>query len=154
MKITKLVQSCLLVEVDNNKVLVDPGIYSWQDETVRNFDLSGINNVIVTHNGPDHLNNNFVVAIQKSSPNTNWYGTQAVIEQLETMGIAGKTYSDDKNIRFIESEHADLSPWVKKQPEHTSYVLFDNLLISGDCHTLTSMHGARILAGAINGGPQ
>lgn len=61
--------------------------------------------------------------------------------------------SEDEDIKFIKSEHADLSPWFDKQPEHTSYIIFDELLISGDCQTLLNGHGARILAGAINGGP-
>lgn len=32
-------------------------------------------------------------------------------------------------------------------------MLFEDILISGDCQTLSTSSGARILAGAINGGP-
>ena len=53
----------------------------------------------------------------------------------------------------MNSDHADLSPWFAEQPEHASFVVMDELLIGGDCHTLKSSYGARILAGAINGGP-
>lgn len=58
-----------------------------------------------------------------------------------------------RSIQFIESKHADLSPWFDQQPEHTSYVIFGEILISGECQNLTSAHAARILAGVISGGP-
>ena len=69
MKIIKLLHSCLLVQVDGKKILVDPGVYSWQDERVRNVDFSGISAVVVTHNHPDHLDEAFVGAVNQSSPN-------------------------------------------------------------------------------------
>lgn len=153
MDITKLVHSCLLVQKNDIKILVDPGIYSWQDERVKTMNLSGIDAVVVTHSHPDHLNNEFAEAIKSASPNAKWYGTTQVAEQLENMGIGCSIVSQDDSIQFIKSEHADLSPWFSEQPEHASYLLFGDLLISGDCQTLDSSHGAKILAGAINGGP-
>lgn len=153
MKITKLVHSCLLVEVSGKKILVDPGVYSWQDEGVQAADLSGISAVVVTHNHPDHLNNDFAEAVKQSSPEAQWYGTQQTASQLKTIGITCSTTSQDKDVQFIESVHADLSPWFPEQPEHTSYLLFGELLVSGDCQTLTGSHGARVLASAVNGGP-
>jgi L-ascorbate metabolism protein UlaG (beta-lactamase superfamily) len=153
MKITKLVHSCLLVEEDGKKILVDPGVYSWQDEKVKQTDFSDISTVIVTHNHPDHLNEDFARAVAQASPNATWYGTQETADTLEEWGIKGLLSSKDKDIKFIQSEHADLSPWFDKQSEHTSYVIFGDMLVSGDCQTLTSAYGARIIAGAINGGP-
>ena len=153
MRITKLVHSCLLVEKDGKKVLVDPGSYSWQDEKVKSFDFSNISAVVITHNHPDHLNEEFARAVQQASPNAKWYGMPEVIEDLKKLDILGLPSSEDTDIRFIASQHADLAPWFDHQPEHTSYVIFGEILISGDCQTLTNAYGARILAGAINGGP-
>jgi L-ascorbate metabolism protein UlaG (beta-lactamase superfamily) len=153
MKITKLIHSYILIEQGGKKLLVDPGAYSWQDEKVRSTDFSGLSAVVITHNHPDHLNEDFAAAVYKASPNARWYGTQEVIDTLMTIGITGAANSEDSDIQFIESKHADLSPWFDKQPEHTSYLLFEDVLISGDCQTLTSTHGARVLAGAVNGGP-
>jgi L-ascorbate metabolism protein UlaG (beta-lactamase superfamily) len=153
MKITKLVHSCLLVKVGDTKILVDPGVYSWQNESVKKADLSNISAVAVTHNHPDHLNNDFAGAIQQASPEAKWYGPSQVAEQLKALGIDCATSSQDDNVKFVVSAHADLSPWFAEQPQHTSYLLFNDLLVSGDCQTLTSAHGARIIASAINGGP-
>lgn len=153
MNITKLVHSCVLIENNGKKILVDPGNYSWQNQTVKNSDFSNINSVVITHNHPDHFYDEFVKHVAAESPNAMWYGTQEVVSELENMGIRASTTSQNQDITFIESNHADLSPWFNTQPQHTSYVLFGDVLVSGDCQTLTDMHGARILASAINGGP-
>ncbi len=153
MKLTKLVHACLLVEKDGRTILVDPGNYSWQSGLIVPEHLKGIDAVIVTHGHPDHLHEEFVKAVVENSPEAVWYGPQEVATTLSEWGVSARTTSSDDAIRLVDSEHADLSPWFTQQPEHTSYVLFDELLVGGDCHTLTENYGARIFAGAINGGP-
>ncbi len=153
MKLTKFVHSCLLIEKDNTKILVDPGVYSWKSGLVSEEALSGITHVAVTHDHSDHLNQEFVEAVQKSSPSAAWYGPPEVINQLESWGVDGCDSSEDSLVEFIESEHADLSPWFGEQPDHTSYLLLGEVLIGGDCHTLTDGRKAKVFAGAVNGGP-
>lgn len=153
MEITKLVHSCLLINKDGKKILVDPGVYSWNNESVKSFNFTDLSSIVVTHNHPDHLDDEFANAVKTASPNAKWYGTQQAVDQLKSLGIDAFTNSQDNYVKFINSEHADLSPWYGEQPEHTSYLLFGEVLVSGDCQTLNSAHGARILAGAINGGP-
>lgn len=69
MKVTKLVHSCLLVEKDGKKILVDPGLYSWQSAAVKSTDFSDISAVAITHNHPDHFNPEFAKVIKEASPN-------------------------------------------------------------------------------------
>jgi L-ascorbate metabolism protein UlaG (beta-lactamase superfamily) len=67
--ITKLVHACLLVEVDGNRILLDPGIFTWQDER---FDLSmveGVDRILITHEHADHVNSNLVHAVLERSNN-------------------------------------------------------------------------------------
>lgn len=149
MKITKLVHSCLLAETGGKRILVDPGNFSWNSGLVTEGHLDEIDSVVVTHVHPDHCDESFAAAILKHSPDAQWYGTEQVAEKLEGLGIEVNTQSVDSAVQFIQSDHADLSPWMPQQPQHTSFKLFDDLLISGDCHTLASGHGAVILAGAI-----
>lgn len=153
MNVTKLVHSCLIVESNGKRILTDPGNYSWQSGLVTPELLTGIKAVVVTHAHPDHLFEEFVRAIQQASPSAIWYGPAEVVKQLSDWSIQGLTTSDNEDVRFVESQHADLDPWFKIQPEHTSFVLFNDLLIGGDCHTLTESHGARVFAAAVNGGP-
>ncbi len=153
MKITKLVHSCFILEKDGKRILVDPGVYSWQSGVVEEDLMSDLDSVVVTHEHPDHLSEDFVDLVKTKSPGAKWYGPSQVVSQLADWGINGSSSSDDDSIVFIESSHADLDPWFPEQPEHTSFVLFNEVLVGGDCHTLSDSHGARIFAGAINGGP-
>lgn len=153
MKITKLVHSCLLVEFDGKKALVDPGNYSWGSGLVDQAMLKGIDYVLVTHSHADHLDETFASVVNELSPNAVWYVTESTKKLIQNLsGIQIELLSKLSDVLYIESEHADLTHWGGCE-DHSSFVLFGDLLISGDCHTLTSMHGASILAGAINGGP-
>lgn len=153
MKITKFVHSCLLVEQSSRAIIVDPGNYSWQSGLVDEAKLIGIDAVVITHGHPDHMYQEFVEAINKQSPDAVWYGPKDVVAQLADWNISANTQSSDSDVEFIESAHADLSPWFPSQPDHTSYLLFGDVLIGGDCHMLTDGRSAKIFAGAVNGGP-
>lgn len=50
MKITKFGHSCLLIEENGIRILIDPGSYSTQQSQVKNIDL-----VLITHEHEDHL---------------------------------------------------------------------------------------------------
>jgi L-ascorbate metabolism protein UlaG (beta-lactamase superfamily) len=152
MKITKLVHSCIIVEKDGKKVLVDPGVYSWNSGIVEPDMLCDIDYVCITHIHADHCHPDFARVVQEVSPNALWYATHEVRLQLAQWGIDCNTESTLSDVEFVQSQHADLDPW-NTQPEHTSFKIFDDLLVSGDCQTHIDMHGARILAGPINGGP-
>jgi L-ascorbate metabolism protein UlaG (beta-lactamase superfamily) len=152
MKITKLVHSCLLVEKDDKKILVDPGDFSWQSGVVNKSLLHDIDYVVVTHSHLDHLDPEFAKAINELSPNAIWYTTASSQKVLAEIGIVSEIESGLSNIQYIASEHADLEHWGACA-DHSSFVLFGDLYIGGDCHTHKSMHGASVFAGAINGGP-
>lgn len=153
MRITKLVHSCLLVEKDGKKALVDPGSYSWKSGIISDQSiLRDIDYVLITHIHPDHLDTTFANVVHELSPNALWYSTSEVVAKLKTLGIDAHLKSDLADVQIIESKHADLDPW-NTQPEHTSFILFSELIVSGDCQKHSSMHGARVLAGPINGGP-
>lgn len=50
MRVTHLGHACLLVEMADRRVVIDPGNFSTGYE-----DLSGLDAIIVTHNHPDHF---------------------------------------------------------------------------------------------------
>lgn len=153
MKITKLVHSCLLVEKDGKKALVDPGSFSWSSGIITEQSiLSGIDYVVLTHTHADHFDHTFANVVHELSPNAVWYSVPEVVATLRSLGIRAYDKSELSDVQLIKSEHADLDPW-NTQPEHTSFMLFSELFVSGDCQTHQSIHGARILAGPINGGP-
>lgn len=115
--------------------------------------LGDIDYVLVTHAHPDHIDPDYAEAIKRYSPDAIWYATPATKEVLANLqNIQVEVAESGKDVRFVTSQHADLTHWGTCK-DHTSFVLFETILIGGDCHTLDSMHGASIFAAAINGGP-
>ncbi len=152
MKLTKLVHSCLLIESNHGRTLVDPGNYSWQSGVVLPEHLQNINNVAITHVHPDHCDENFVKAILANSPNAVWFGPTDVQLTLSTWGI-NNFATEALGIKPVDSKHTHLAPWFPNDPDHTSYLIDDTILISGDCHSISDGLDAPIFAAAVNGGP-
>jgi L-ascorbate metabolism protein UlaG (beta-lactamase superfamily) len=153
MKLTKLVHSCLLIEDDDRRVLCDPGNYSWDSGLVADEHCSNLDAVVVTHEHSDHLDEQFARKINKLSPDAEWYGPSGIAKALEQWGIACQQTSENDDIKFVESEHAQLAPWFDQQPSHSSYLVLNKVLVGGDCHTLKDGLNAEYFAAAVNGGP-
>lgn len=153
MRITKLQHSCIVIEANGKKAIADPGCYSWQSGLVDENILEGVDYVCVTHEHPDHFDAEFALAIQKTSPNAVWFSVPGVCEQLKELGIVAVSSSSTSDVLFVQSDHANLAPWYSGQPEHTSFKIFGDILVSGDHQNHAHDEGARILAGAFNGGP-
>ena len=153
MKVTKLVHSCLLVERDGKKALIDPGNFSWQSGVIDHALLKDIDYVCITHVHPDHFDSTFVNVVHELSPNALWYSTEEVVNALDANGIKAHIVSKLSDVTFIDTDHANLDPWFSVQPQHTSFILFGELLVSGDHQEHKTMFGARIMAGAFSGGP-
>ncbi|MGB5564945.1 MAG: MBL fold metallo-hydrolase, partial [Acidimicrobiia bacterium] len=66
--ITKLVHACLLVEVDDTRILIDPGTFSWQDERLVPSMVDGVDRVLITHEHADHVSLEFLrAALERSN---------------------------------------------------------------------------------------
>lgn len=89
--ITKLVHACLLVESNGSRILLDPGIFTWQDER---FDLSmveGVDRILITHEHADHVNADLVEAVLERSNDAEVETTPALQEILGEQGIDAVT---------------------------------------------------------------
>ena len=52
--ITKLVHACLLVETDGSKILIDPGIFTLQDERFDFSMVEGVDRILINHEHAEH----------------------------------------------------------------------------------------------------
>jgi L-ascorbate metabolism protein UlaG (beta-lactamase superfamily) len=64
MKITRLGHAAVLVDVAGTRVLIDPGVFS-ADEA---FALTGLDAIVVTHQHPDHLDQDRAPALIERNP--------------------------------------------------------------------------------------
>lgn len=92
MRLRKLGHSCLLVEHDGRRVLIDPGNFSqdWHS-------LTGLDAILVTHQHPDHLDTAALPALLAANPDAQVVcdeGSAAALTELgatPTIARAGET---------------------------------------------------------------
>ena len=63
-KITRMGHAAVVIEVDDTRVLIDPGGFCT-DET---FELDGLDAIVVTHQHPDHLDRARIGALLERNP--------------------------------------------------------------------------------------
>jgi L-ascorbate metabolism protein UlaG (beta-lactamase superfamily) len=62
MRVYKFIHSCLVVEEGEDKILFDPGMFSFMEGLVTPDAFKDVGTIIITHNHPDHVD---VAALQK-----------------------------------------------------------------------------------------
>lgn len=127
--ITKLVHACLLVEVDGNRILIDPGIFTWQDER---FDLSmveGVDRILITHEHADHVNANLVEAVLERSNSAEVETTPSLQRILGEQGINAVTEGTPQ----FTSPHERIP--TGPGPENTGFHIEGVISHPGDSHS-------------------
>lgn len=82
MKVTKFPQSCLLIESEEKKILVDPGNLKYKDEY---FDIwNSVDVILITHKHPDHCN---VEVLEKLNKDISIYSTKEVADTYTGLNI-------------------------------------------------------------------
>ena len=131
MKISKYIHSCLLLEKQGFKLLIDPGKFSFADGLVKPEDFKDVDAIIITHNHPDHLdkdNLSKILALSKSSLYTN----AEVAAELFESEIESTVISDSDlkigpfNLQAITVKHEPIldSPL----PEMTGFIIDGRIL--------------------------
>lgn len=82
MRITHLGHACLLLEVADTRILVDPGGFSDDFTTLRDLDL-----VLVTHQHADHLDRDRVPALLVANPGARVLCDPGSAEVLSGLGV-------------------------------------------------------------------
>ena len=90
--ITKLVHACLLVEVDGSRTLIDPGMFSWQDDRFDPAMVEGADRILITHEHADHVSLEFLRAALERSNGAEVETTAALQGILANEGISAVTH--------------------------------------------------------------
>jgi L-ascorbate metabolism protein UlaG (beta-lactamase superfamily) len=134
-RISKYVHSCLLFEHEGDKLLFDPGNYSFIEGRVTPETFRDVSTVVITHGHPDHLALEplkRMLALSGADVVTNG----EVAEILHGEGIDATTIEEGTltagafTLRAIPTPHeAILADTV---PRHTAFLVNDRVLNCGD----------------------
>jgi L-ascorbate metabolism protein UlaG (beta-lactamase superfamily) len=106
MKLTKYNHSCVVIEDEGKKVIIDPGAF------VQSLpDLSDIVALIITHEHPDHFDVEHVKQIVAASPEVEIFAARGVAEQLQDIDVATAIPGEEMTagtftFKFFGGQHA------------------------------------------------
>lgn len=134
MRVTKFVHSCLLIEHENTRILVDPGSFSWQSGLIELHKWPKLDYILITHMHPDHCWPDFLRALKDhSDPKvlTN-SDVKAVITENK---LELELIDNVPDVEMSDGRHAEL--WGDlKAPLNTVFTIDRRLTITGDTHAL------------------
>ena len=155
MKITKFPQSCLLIETNDKKILVDPGNLKYKDEYFNIW--NNVDIILITHKHPDHCNKE---VLEKLNRNIIIYSTKEVQEANKSLNINIIRENDKFNLGDITIEvvHAihGYQPLLKGKEiyENVGYIIDDGenrLYTTSDTICFQNEYKADILCIPVTG---
>ncbi len=136
MKITKYGQCCLLIEINDKRILTDPGKFSVSQNDVKNIDL-----ILITHEHADHLHSDSLQAILANNPNAKVVANTGVAKVLNELGVNHEvlegTDSGEKAgvaLEAYDGKHAEIFEEYG-QVQNTGYFIENKLFYPGDAYT-------------------
>ncbi len=137
MKITTFGHSCLLIEEEELKILIDPGNFSSLPDTLDDLAV-----ILITHEHQDHLDIELLRAILAKNKNAKIYTNPGVSLVLEQEEIPHMTISDGKSImpknvliEAIGKEHATIYPTITAI-NNVGFRIAEKFFYPGDAFTL------------------
>ncbi len=133
MNITKLGHCCLVIEVNNIRIVTDPG--AW---TTAQNEVKGIDAILITHEHADHLHVDSLRVVLAHNPQAVVLTNQAVGNILTKENISYELLEEGgiKKIQGVVleghgSQHADIYPTVPAV-QNTGYFIDSRLFYPGD----------------------
>ena len=135
MKITKYIHSFIMVEEGKNRVLVDPGPFSFIEESVRADQFEGIKAIFITHKHADHYDPVAIKRIAKNNPGMKVFCNSETTEVLEEVKIGAEVFEEGGReiggfrVTAFFAEHESLPDAV---PSNTAFLFNHTFLHPGD----------------------
>lgn len=156
MKITKLPQSCLLIETKEKRILVDPGKLKYKDEYFDIWNKADI--ILITHKHSDHCNTEI---LEKINENITIYSTKEVQEANPSLKINIVKENDtikleDITIEVVHAKHGyqPLLKGANEVHENVGYIIDDGenrLYTTSDTICFKNEYKADILCIPVTG---
>lgn len=131
MQISKHLHSCLLIEEQGKTILIDPGIFTYQEKALDITNLSKLDYLLFTHEHPDHMYIPFLKEIVEKFPDVKIITNHAIVRILEKENIKA-THEGDAIVSLESVPHEKL--WDTNPPENSLITVFNKLTTPGDSH--------------------
>lgn len=135
MKVTKFGHCCLLINENDVRILLDPGVYSNPPADLK------ADTILITHQHPDHLNMEMLKNILSQNPNCPIYTCEDVSAILSKEGIISNSVKEGQEIRVkgipikvIGKDHAII--YQKSPCLNHGFHISNKLFFPGDALTI------------------
>lgn len=133
MKITKFGHSCLLIEEEGARILIDPGSWSSSQNSVQNIDA-----ILITHEHPDHTDPQSLKQILGSNPQARVFTNIGVGKVLADHQINFELLTHGQSIVIkgvsiaaYGEKHAEIHPSLPKV-DNTGFMIAEKFFDPGD----------------------
>lgn len=140
MQITKFGHSCLLVEEQGVRILLDPGEFSSGQDDLENIDI-----ILLTHEHADHLSMISLQSVLAKNPQAKVVTTSAVSSLLSKENIVCTVVEDGQEIiergvriQGFGKDHALLHESIPCI-QNTGYMIAEHFFYPGDAFTRPPM---------------
>ena len=135
MKITKYAHSFIVVEKEGQRLIIDPGSFSFKDENVSSETFLDVVGILITHSHKDHYDAVAINKILKNNPRAKVFTNLETKKVLELEDVSSETFESGEmdlgvfHVKAIPSAH---EPILFSVPQHTAFVVDGIFLHPGD----------------------
>lgn len=139
MKITKYIHSCLLIEKGSDKILFDPGIFTFAEGLVKPSEFQNIQAIIITHKHPDHIDGDSLRKILDNNETAVVLANSDIKKMLAEKDIEAELFESGERavgsfvIEAIDAPHEKIL--ADELPQNTAYVIDAQILHPGDSYS-------------------
>lgn len=131
MRISKHLHSCLLVEDQNKTILIDPGVFTYQEKALDINKLNKLDYILITHEHQDHMHVPLLKDLLAKFPNVSIITNPSAATLLKQDGIDSQTTGNEYvQIEDVPHEHL----WDIAPPQNVLFNVFNKLTVPGDSH--------------------
>lgn len=129
MKISKHLHSCLLIEDQGKTIIMDPGIFTYNEKALYIESLQQLDYILITHEHFDHMFIPLIKQLIEKFPSTKIVTNHSASSLLEKEGIKALTESDEF-IKLQDAPHERL--WDSEVPQNVLITVGNRLTHPGD----------------------
>jgi len=149
MTIKKFLHSCLLVEENGKRLLIDPGNFSFVENKIKPTDIGAVDVIVITHKHRDHC---YPPAIKEllQIKSATIFANEEIGNLLKTEGLSSEKIKagETKTISgfTIEAIDAPHGPTPGEPPHNLAFLINKKFLVTGDSLSLKTIPKCDVLA--------